>query len=33
MSEDNKSSVDSLDDTLYSRTRYHDPLGKRPAMR
>jgi len=31
--DDNKSRVDSLDDTLYSRTRYHDPLGKRPQVR
>ncbi|MDO8565462.1 MAG: hypothetical protein Q7R67_02495 [bacterium] len=33
MAEENKSKVDELSDTLYSRTRYQDPLDKRAPVR
>ena len=33
MSEESKSKVGELDDTLYSRTRYENPLDKRSAVR
>ncbi|MEK7175964.1 MAG: hypothetical protein AAB695_01145 [Patescibacteria group bacterium] len=33
MDEENKSKVGELDETLYSRTRYKEPLGKRPPVK
>jgi len=33
MDEENQGKVEKLDEALYSRTRYHDPLGKRSPVR
>lgn len=33
MDEENKGKIDRLDDVLYSRTRYKDPLDKRPDIK